>query len=111
MALVGTVGRSGQPHNFGFEVCPASSKKCIHCGLLNRFAEVCRKEQSFNKNTQQGNRINNIENNEKTENSVNDNVIFMNYNERYDAQYDPSDNNYVAMLELKLQLNRTAKHE
>ena len=52
-----------------------------------------------NKTTQQGNRINNIESHKNIDNSDNQKVNVINYNEKYDSQYDSSDNNYVAMLE------------
>ena len=49
------------------QVCPALGKKCIHCGLLNNFAKVCRKKLNNLRNSCQGNRINNVENAETSE--------------------------------------------
>ena len=43
------------------QVCPAMSKKCNHCGLLNHFAKVCRRKLNNARNTQQNNRINKVE--------------------------------------------------
>ena len=48
------------------QVCPDMGKKCNHCGLLNHFAKVCRKKLNIIRNTQQTNRINNVETAETT---------------------------------------------
>ena len=49
------------------QVCPALGKKCNHCGLLNHFAKVCRKKLNNLRNSRQGNRINNVEKAETSE--------------------------------------------
>ena len=81
------------------QICPALDEKINHCGLLNHFAELRRKKQNINKTTQQGNRINNIESHKNIDNSDNQKINVINYNKKYDSQYDSSDNNYVARLE------------
>ena len=77
-------------------------KKCNHCGLLNQFAKVCRRKNNNARNTQQNNRINNVETSETTnqnsgQESQNDNNI--SYNEQINSDYDSSDDNYVATVE------------
>ena len=44
-------------------------------------------------------RINNVEVSETTEQSENQNVYFINFNEHYNSEYSSSDDNYVAMIE------------
>ena len=73
-------------------------KKCNHCGLPNHFAKVCLKKLNNSKHSQQGTRINNLENSEATEKSEGQNVNFINYNEQYNTEYDFLDDNYVAMV-------------
>ena len=60
---------------------------------------MSKKKQSTNKNTQQVNRLKNIENREKTKNAEDQNLNFISYYEQYDSQFDSFDNNYVAILE------------
>ena len=84
------------------QVCPAMGKKCNHCGLLNHFAKVCRRKLNNARNTQQNNRINNVETAETTnQNSSqeNQNVNYINYNDQINSDYDYSDDNYVATVE------------
>ena len=85
------------------QVCPAMGKKCNHCGLLNHhFAKVCRRKLNNARNTQQNNRINNVETAEITnQNSSQESqkVNFTNYNEQINSDYDSSDDNYVATVE------------
>ena len=57
------------------------------------------KKLNNSKHSQQGTRINNLENSGATENSESQNVNFINYNEQYSSEYDFSDDNYVAMVE------------
>ena len=74
------------------QVCPALGKKCNHCGLLNHFAKVCRKNNTT-QNSRQGNRINNVKTAETTKrntHSENQNVIYINYNEQFNSDYDSS---------------------
>ena len=80
------------------QVCSVMGNKCNHCRILNHFSKVCRKKENTIKNTQQGDRINSIENHENTDKSDNQYVSFINYNEQYDSQYDSSKNNYVVTL-------------
>ena len=49
------------------QVCHALGKKCNHCGLLNHFAKVYRKKLNNLRNSRQGNRINNVEKAETSE--------------------------------------------
>ena len=58
-----------------------------------------RKKLNNSKISQQSKRINKIENSETTEQSESQNMIFMNYNEQKNSDYDSSDDNYVAMSE------------
>ena len=84
------------------QVCPAMGKKCNHCGLLNHFAKVCRRKLNTARNTQQNNRINNIETAEPTDlnsSQESQNVNYINYNEQINSDYDFSDDNYVATVE------------
>ena len=81
-------------------LCPALGKKCNHWGLLNHFSKVCRKKKQNNsKNPQENKRINNVKNLENTEQSDNQNVNFINYNEQFYSEYDSSADNYIAMIE------------
>ena len=62
------------------QVCPALGKKRNPCGLSNHFAKVCRKKLNFTRNSRQGNRNNNVETAETTEqitNSENQILIFV----------------------------------
>ena len=84
------------------QVCPALGKKCNNCGLLNHFAKLCRKKLKTTQNSGQGNRINNAKTAETTErntHSENENVIYINYNEQFNSDYDSSDDNHVATVE------------
>ena len=66
------------------QVCPALGKKCIHCGLLNTFAKVCRKKLYNTQNSRQDNRINNVETAETIEKNThteNQNVNYINHKE------------------------------
>ena len=84
------------------QVCPALGKKCNHCGLLNHFAKVCWKKLNNLGHSRQGNRINNVENAETSEqitHSENQNVNYINYNEQFHSDYDSLDDNYVATVE------------
>ena len=54
------------------QVCPALGKKRNHCGLLNQFANVCRKKLNNTKTP----RINSVESSENTEQSDSQNFIF-----------------------------------
>ena len=84
------------------QVCPAMVKKCNYCGLLNHFAKVCRRKLNTARNTEQKNRINNIETAEiSDQNSSQEipNVNYINYNEQINSDYDSSDDNYVAAVE------------
>ena len=77
-------------------------KKCIHCGLLNHFAKVCRKKLNNTRISRQNNRINNVETATPTEqntHSENENVNYINCNEQFNFDYDSSDDNYVATVE------------
>ena len=65
-------------------------------------AKVCRRKLSTERNTQQNNRINNIETSENSDqNSCQEsqNVNYINYNEQINSDYDSSDDNYVATVE------------
>ena len=53
------------------QVCPALGKRCNHCGLSNHFAKVCRKKLNTTRNSRQGNRINNVETADTTEQITN----------------------------------------
>ena len=84
------------------QVCPAMGKKCNHCGLVNYFAKVCGRKLNTARNTQQNNRINNVETAEITDqNSSQESqkVNYINYNEQINSDYDSSDDNYVATVE------------
>ena len=84
------------------QVCPAMGKKCIHCGLLNHFAKLCRKKLNNARNSVQNNRINNVETCKTTDQNTsqeNQNVNYINYNEQFISDYDSSDDNYVATVE------------
>ena len=70
--------------------------------MLKHFAKVCRKKLNNSKNSCQGNRPNNVENAETTEqntHSENQNVNYINFNEQFHSHYDSSDDNYVATVE------------
>ena len=84
------------------QFCPAMGQKCNHCGLLNHFAKVCRRKLNNARNTQQNNRIINVETAETTnQNSSQEsqNVNYINYNEQINSDYDSSDDNYFATVE------------
>ena len=84
------------------QVCPAFGKKCNHCGLLNHLAKVCRKKLNNTENSRQDSRINIVETAETAEqntHSENQNVNYINYNERFNSDYDSSGDNYVAAIE------------
>ena len=84
------------------QVCPALGKKCNRCGLPNHFAKVCPKKLNTTQNSRFGNRINNVETAETTEqntNSENQSINYIIYNEQFNSDYDSSDNNYVATVE------------
>ena len=102
-APIGQCGGCGQAWTTTHrQVCPALGKKCNHCGLSNHFAKVCQKKLITRQNFRQGNHINNVETADTTEqntNSENQIVIYINYNEQYNSDYDSSDNNYVATVE------------
>ena len=77
-------------------------KKCNHCGLLNHFAKVCRKKLDNAHNSRQNNRINNVETAETTDQNTsqeNQNVNYINYNEKFNSDYDSLDESYVATVE------------
>ena len=70
--------------------------------MLNHLAKVCRRKLIIARNTQQNNRINNIENAANTDQNPNQesqNVNYINYNEQILSDYDSSDDNYVATVE------------
>ena len=84
------------------QICPALGKKCNLCGMLNHFAKVCRKKLNNTQNSRQDNSKNNVETAETTEHnthSENQNVIYLNYNEQFNSDFDSSDENYVATVE------------
>ena len=84
------------------QICPAMGKKGNHCGLLNYFAKVCRKKLNNTRNSRQNNLINNAETAETTDQNTsqeNQNVIYINYNEQFNSDYDSSDDNYVETVE------------
>ena len=84
------------------QVCPAMGKKCNHCALLNHFAKVCRRKLNNARNTQQNNRINNVETAEITnQNSSQESqkINYINYNEKINSDYNSSDDSYVATVE------------
>ena len=56
-------------------------------------------KKNISKNFQQSKRINNVQNLENTEESENQNLNFINYNEQYNSEYDSSDDNYFAIRE------------
>ena len=81
---------------------PCSGKKCNRCGLLNHFAKVCRKKLNITRKSRQDNRINNVETAAPTEqntHSENQNVNYINYNEQFNSDYDPSYDKYVETVE------------
>ena len=70
--------------------------------MLNHFAKVCRRKLNTAQNTQQNNRITNIETAETTDQNSSQesqNVNNINYNEQINSDYDSSDDNYVATAE------------
>ena len=85
------------------QVCPVLGKKRNHCGLQLICKSMSEKHVK-SKNPQENKRINNVENSVNTEQSDNQNVNFINYNEQNNSQYDSSDENCIAMIE---QINQT----
>ena len=84
------------------QVCPAMGKKCNHCGLFNHFAKVCQKKLNTARNTQQNNRMKNIETAETTDQNPSQEsqkVNYIKYNEQINSDYDSSDDNSVATVE------------
>ena len=84
------------------QVCQAMGKKSNHCGLLNHFAKVCRRELNTAQNTQQNNCYYNIKTAETTDQNSSQesqNVNYINYNEQINSDYDSLDDNYVATVE------------
>ena len=65
------------------QVFMATGRKCNHCGLVNHFGKICRKNKNTNKKLTQDNRVYNIENYKYTDNSEQQNGNFIIYIEQY----------------------------
>ena len=75
--------------------CPARGKKCNNCGIENHFAKVCRKPKIPNFYPKPKQRVNNVENDDQTEDV---NQISADFDPDLELNYSSDEDNCVASI-------------
>ena len=75
--------------------CPARGKKCNNCGIENHFAEVCRKPKDPSSYPKPKPRVNNVENDDQTD-DVNQNSA--DFDPDLESNYSSDEDNCVASV-------------